>query len=38
MMQRLMGRPADELTIRRDGEAFGRPALRLVALEGRRLG
>jgi hypothetical protein len=40
MIQRLMGRQADQLSIRREGEAFGeaRPALRLVALEGRRLG
>lgn len=39
MIQRLMGRTADQLTIRREGEASGdaRPALRLVALEGRRL-
>lgn len=39
MIQRLMGRTADELSIRRDGEAFGqaRAGLRLVALEGRRL-
>ena len=40
MMQRLMGRPADALSIRRDGQPFGaeRPPLKLVALEGRRLG
>jgi hypothetical protein len=39
MIQRLMGRTADQLSIRREGEAFGegRPALRLVALEGRRI-
>jgi hypothetical protein len=40
MIHRLMGRQADQLSIRGEGEAFGeaRPALRLVALEGRRLG
>ena len=40
MIQRLQGRPADQLSIRRAAEALGdhRPALRLVALEGRRLG
>ncbi len=39
MIQRLMGRTADQLTIRRDGETFGerRPGLRLVAIEGRRI-
>jgi hypothetical protein len=40
MIQRLQGRPADQLSIRRGAEtpADTRPALRLVALEGRRLG
>jgi hypothetical protein len=40
MVQRLQGRPAQSLSIRRDGIAAepARPALRLVALEGRRLG
>ncbi len=39
MVQRLKGRPAQYLSIRRDGIAVepARPALRLVALEGRRL-
>ncbi|MEI6283436.1 MAG: PAS domain-containing protein [Alphaproteobacteria bacterium] len=39
MVQRLKGRPAQSLSIRRDGVAAeqARPALRLVALEGRRL-
>ncbi len=39
MIQRLMGRQADQLSIRREGaHAYEqRPALRLVALEGRRL-
>jgi hypothetical protein len=40
MIQRLMGRAADSLSIRREGAnaVSERPALRLVALEGRRLG
>ena len=39
MIQRLGGRPAESLSIRRDGAPAptDRPALRLVALEGRRL-
>lgn len=40
MIHRPQGRPADQLSIRRGAEAQAdnRPALRLVALEGRRLG
>ena len=39
MVQRLLGRAADSLSIRREGAGEPeRPALRLVALEGRRLG
>ena len=40
MIQRLQGRAADQLSIRRQTEApdDGRPGLRLVAVEGRRLG
>lgn len=39
MIQRLMGRTADQLSIRRPGDTAyeARPNLRLVALEGRRL-
>lgn len=38
MVQRLQGRQADKLTIRRTEPAPVRPALRLVVLEGRRVG
>ncbi len=39
MIQRLRGQPAHELTIRRTGALDGpRPGLRLVTVEGRRLG
>jgi hypothetical protein len=39
MVQRLQGQPANELSIRRPGSLeLTRPALRLVAVEGRRLG
>lgn len=38
MVARLEGRPVNMLTIRRTGAESARPALRLVALEGRRLG